>query len=109
MDKKNQGSWFLKGIGVLFLLYLSLTVAIKSGYYEAKLSQKTTITNEAIQKFEEDVKEGRDVDITDYVTDIHKDFSNHTTKVGVTFSNVVQNFMSKGISEIVQVFKKLFT
>lgn len=109
MEKKNQGSWFLKGIGVLFILYLSLTVAIKTGYYEAKLNQKTAITNEAIKKFEEDVKEGKDVDITDYVTDIRKDYSNHTTKAGVTFSNVVQDFMSKGISEMINIFKKLFT
>ena len=109
MGKKNQGTLFLKGIGVLFILYISLTIAIETGYYEAKLNQKTTITNEAIQKFEEDVRSGKEVDITDYVTDIRKDYSNHTTKAGVTFSGVVQEFMSKGISEMVNIFKKLFT
>ncbi len=109
MEKKKQGSWVLKGLGVLFLLYVSLTIAINTGYYEAKLNEKMTITNEAIKKFEEDVREGKDVDISSYVTEIRRDYSNNTTKVGVTFSNVVQDFMSKGITELIEVFKKLFT
>jgi len=109
MTKKNPGSWFLKGIGILFLLYISLTIAIETGYYEAKLSEKTMITNEAMQKFEEDIKEGKDVDIKDYVTDIRKDYSNQTTKAGVMFSQTVESFMSKGINEMVRIFKMLFT
>jgi len=107
--EKKKNAWPLKILGVLFLLYISLTIAIDTGYYEAKLSQKTAITNEAIAKFEEDVKNGKDVDITDYVTDIRQDYSNHTTKAGVTFSSLVQEFMSKGISEMVNIFKALFT
>ncbi len=109
MESKKQGSWFLKILAILFLLYVSLTIAIQTGYYEAKLSEKTTITNEAMKKFEEDVREGKEVDINDYITEIHKDFSNHTTKAGVFFSETMESFMSKGIGEIINLFKMLFT
>ncbi len=109
VEKKKSDSWFFKVLLVLFLLYISLTIAIEAGYYEAKLSEKTTITEEAMEQFEQDVKEGKDVDITDYVSDIHKDYSNSTTKAGVAFSGVVESFMSKGINEIVNIFKMLFT
>jgi len=107
--KKNVGAYFLKGILILFLLYISLTIAIETGYYEAKLSEQTTITNEAMERFEQDVKDGKEVDITDYVSTIHKDYSNQTTKMGVLFSSTVEDFMAKGINEIINVFKLLFT
>ena len=107
--KKNKGTWILKGLGILFVLYLSLTIAISTGYYEAKLSEKTTITDEAMKQFEQDIREGKDVDIKDYVTDLQKDYSNQTTKAGVWFSQVVENFMSKGIDGMINIFKALFT
>ena len=59
----RKGTWVLKLLGVLFVLYISLTIAIQAGYYEAKLGEKTTITEEAIKQFEEDVRSGKDVDI----------------------------------------------
>ena len=51
VEKKKSGSWFFKVLLVLFLLYISLTIAIEAGYYEAKLSEKTTITEEAMEQF----------------------------------------------------------
>lgn len=107
--KKNKGSWVLKLLALLFVLYLSLTIAIQTGYYEAKLSEKTTITNEAMKQFEEDIRQGKDVDIKDYVTDIEKDYSNHTTKAANFFAETVENVMTKGIDGMIQVFKTLFT
>ena len=107
--KKNKGSWVLKLLGILFILYLSLTIAISTGYYEAKLSEKTTITNEAIMQFEEDVRNGKDVDINDYLTDTYQDYSNSRTKAGYVFSSAVEGFMSEGIEKIVDIFKMLFT
>ena len=59
VEKKKSGAWFFKILLVLFLLYISLTIAIEAGYYEAKLSEKTTITEEAMKQFEQDVKDGR--------------------------------------------------
>ena len=109
MNKKKDNSWFFKVLGFLFLLYISLTIAIQTGYYEAKLSEKTTITNEAMKRFEEDVRMGKDVEIEDYITDIHKDYSNQTTKAGAALSKTIENFMAKGINEIVNIFKVLFT
>ena len=110
MDKKKaKGLWILKLLGVLFVVYLSLTIAISTGYYEAKLSEKTTITDEAMKQFEEDIRNGKEVDITDYVTDIRKDYSNGTTKVGVLFSGAIEEVMSNGINKMINIFKTLFT
>ena len=109
MENKKSNNWPLKLLGALFFLYLSLTIAMESGYYEAKLSEKTTITKEAMERFEEDVRLGKEVDITDYVTDIHQDYSNSTTKAGVYFSSKMEDLMSEGISKTIDILKKLFT
>lgn len=110
MDKKKaKGSWVLKALGILFVVYISLTIAISTGYYEAKLSEKATITDEAMKQFEEDIRNGLDVDIKDYVTDIKQDYSNQTTKAGVMFSSAVETVMSKGIDGMINIFKALFT
>ena len=109
MEKKKKGTWVLKLLGVLFVLYISLTIAIQAGYYEAKLGEKTTITEEAIKQFEEDVQSGKDVDINDYITNVQMDYSNQTTKAGVLFSKAVEAVMSKGIDGMVNIFKALFT
>ncbi len=107
--KKAKGSWILKALGILFVVYISLTIAISTGYYEAKLSEKTTITDEKMKQFEEDIRNGLDVDIKDYVTDIKQDYSNQTTKAGVMFSSAIETVMSKGIDGMINVFKALFT
>ncbi len=109
MEKTKKKNWPLKILGLLFVLYLSLTIAMEAGYYEAILQKKSWITNDAMAKFEQDVKEGKEVDINDYITDVHKDFSNGATKAGVAFSSAVEEVMSNGITEMVNIFKKLFT
>ena len=47
---------------ILILVFLFLIVASQSGYYEYELSRKTKLTDEAIDKFENDVKEGKNID-----------------------------------------------
>lgn len=107
--KKAKGTWILKLLLILFLLFLSLNIAMSAGYYEARLSEKTIVTKEAMQKFEKDIKEGKEVDIKDYIEMDHQDYSNQMTKAGVAVSGIMQDFMSKGINEMVEILKKLFT
>lgn len=109
MEKKKKPNWFLRTVLLLFILYLSLSIAMETGYYESKLNERTILTEEKIKEFEQDVREGKEVDINDYVSEKNRDFSNSATKTGVFFSSLIQEFMSKGINGMVDVFKKLFT
>ncbi len=109
MEKKKKNNWFLKLIGVLFVIYLSLTIAINTGYYEAKVNEKTIITEENMKKFEEDVKNGKEIDINDYIGETVKDYSSNTSKAGIKLAKVVEKFMAEGITDMVDILKKLFT
>ena len=87
MQKKTKPNWFFRVLALLFVLYISLSIAMETGYYEAKLNEKTMLTEESIRKFENDVREGKEVDINDYVVEKNRDFSNGATKIGVFLSS----------------------
>ena len=83
---KKRKNWFLRILCVLFVVFLGLYIASISGYYESQVSNKVALTDKAIQKFEEDVLEGKTVDINTYITDENKDYSNKFTDAGDRFS-----------------------
>lgn len=109
MKKSKKTNWFFRIIAVLFILYISLSIAMETGYYEAKLNEKTMLTEESIKRFEQDVREGKNVDINDYVVEKNRDFSNGATKIGVFLSSIIQDFMSEGLTKMADICKKLFT
>ena len=47
MEKKKKPNWALRILFFLFLIYISLTIAIQSGYYEAKLNE---IVNNSVRQ-----------------------------------------------------------
>ena len=52
---------------LLIILFFTLYFANKTGYYESRLQSKTNLTKEAIERFEKDVAEGKEVDINNYI------------------------------------------
>ena len=67
------------------------------------------LTQESIEKFESDVREGKNVGINDYVIEKNRDYSNGISKTGVFVSSLVEDFMAEGLMKIGDIFKKLFT
>lgn len=107
--KKKEKSPFFKILSALFLLFISLYIALESGYYEAKITKKTAMTEESIKKFEEDIKNGNPIDVNSYTYEEKKDYSNNTTDAAIFLGSKVETFMSSGITEIFEVVKSLFT
>lgn len=105
--KSNKFFWFI--LISLFVVYMGLYIANSTGYYESKLNDRVKLTNEAIQKFEKDVAQGKDVTIDDYLTKETKDYSNKASKIGLSFSKKVESFMTTGLSKFLKVIGKLFS
>lgn len=104
--KINHLFWWI--LTISFIIFISLYIAMGSGYYEAQMQQRTTLTKENIEKFEQDIKEGKPVDINDYVGKEKKDYNNAISKAGISFSDNVEKFMKHGIGNIVNFVGKLF-
>ena len=109
MKKKNPSRHFFRILGILFLIFIVLYISIECGYYETKLSRKSTLTNQNIKKFEEDVKNGKTIDINSYTIEENVDYSNKVTKIGTAVSESVNTVMTEGLGTTINFLKKLFS
>ncbi len=72
------------GLVLLFFFFFFVGDII----YKNRLTTKTILTEEQIKKFEEDVKNGVNIDINDYVVK-DKDYQNNVTRVNDTISSLI--------------------
>lgn len=85
----------------IIIIFLSSYLIADSGYYEYTIKQKTTITNEKIKEFEEDIKNEKDIDLIDYLNKDNKDYTNK-------FSNIVYNISTKSNILTKKIIRKIF-
>ena len=105
---KKKKNWFLSLLSILFVVFLGLYIASISGYYESQVSNKVALTDKAIEQFEQDVLEGKVVDINTYINEETKDYSNKFTDMGDRFSESIQSVLTDGIGGIWDAIKVLF-
>ena len=108
MDTKKKIHPILRIILLLFFLYLIVFCLSISGYYENKMHTKTMYTNNQIKAFEEDIKNGKEIDLNRYLLEDEEDYSNIFTRVSDHIGEFINSFMSGGIDETVKVLKTLF-
>ena len=108
MEKKPSRHFF-RILAILFLVFIALYIAMESGYYEAKLGEKTTLTNDKIEQFEQDIKDGKPVDVDDYLDEPMEDYSNKISKASVGLTSGTEKFLTSGISRIFEFIGVLFS
>ena len=87
---------------------MGLYISSVSGFYEAKLSNKVALTDEAIKEFENDVIEGKVIDVNTYITNKNNDYSNKFTESGEKLSEVLTKILTEGFSGAWDAIKVLF-
>ena len=89
-------------VSLYLLLFSFLFVYIigSSGLYEYRLNNKKTLTEDAIKKFETDVKNGVKIDLNDYIV-VEKNYDNELTRTNRKISNYIGSVFKKA-------FKYLF-
>ena len=87
----------------LFLAFVVSYVIEKTGYYEYNLQNKMVMTNEAMQQFEKDIKDGKDVRREDYLVSTEKDYTSTLTKGTNKVSIKVNSILKKGIEGVFKV------
>ena len=105
MKKESTFKFILLCFIICFLVIL---FAGKTGYYEKKLRDNSILTEEQIKKFEEDLKEGKDVDISNYVINKNKDYTTKLTsdvysvslKVEKTIDKIVKFIFNEVVNNI---------
>ena len=106
MKYKKMMKFFCMLIILIFLFSYFIEV---SGYYEYNLQNKKNLTEEQIKQFEMDVKEGKDIDLNQYLQDSQVDYSNQLTKttraISLKLNDYLKNFLSPGFKILEKFFK----
>ncbi len=107
MKKKKKNPLVIIVI-VLFGCYMSLYYLSINGYYDYKEYNKMTLTKDAMKQFENDVKEGKNISINDYITE-YKDYSNSVSNFGLKTGESIEKVINKGLGGVFKILSKLVT
>ena len=104
----HQKNWLLRIIIILFLIFINLFIINKNGYYETKIKNETILTNKKMKEFENDIRDGKMVDIKNYYVPNIKNYDNKFNRAGEKLSSLINNGFIHGFKNIWEVFKVLF-
>lgn len=92
---------------VLFTIYLAFYIASISGYYEYQKSEENKMTEEKMKEFEEDIKNGKKVDIKDYLVSDEKNYDNKVTEIGNALSNFINDGITNSLEQTFKIVEKI--
>ena len=91
---------------VILVAFFGTVFLSVSGYYQTELQKDMILTNEAIEKFEQDVKDGKDIDANDYLASKQKNYDNRVSKTGRYVSEKLNKIVSNGIKKTLKFIIK---
>ena len=105
--KKKKKNPVVIALFILFIIYLALFITQSTGYYELKRHNEMLLTKESMKKFEEDVRNGKDVSLSDYTHVKNQDYSSKMGDIGNKASEIIEKVMTKGIKTSFGVLGRL--
>ena len=102
--KQNFAKYLCKlFVVIIFISFLTLYFSQKTGYFEYEQYKKTSFTKEQIEKFEQDIKDGKEVDITNYLDNKNNDYSNKVSKLGLSLSKGIEKTIKSGLNKVIDM------
>ena len=89
--------WFLF---ILFVTFVTLYISQATGYYEYSQAKKTSFTTEQIKQFEQDVKDGKEIDINKYLENTNRNYQNNLSKITLNISEGISKYTKKSIEKV---------
>lgn len=77
-------------IFTLIIIFIALYITQLTGYYEYTESKKTTLTKQAIEKFEKDVSSGKQIKAKNYLSE-EKNYNNKASNLGMKISGLIED------------------
>ena len=108
-DKKTKiiNKVFKMTLLISFAIFITMFISNKYGYYDYKKMEKVTLTQEQIKRFEEDVKNGKNVELENYLENTNKNYQTNLSQLGLNASNTLSGIIKKGVDSIFGYINKL--
>lgn len=81
---------------ISFITFLTIYLSQLTGYYEYEQYKKKELTEEQIKKFEQDIRDGKEIDIDLYLEPT-KNYQNGISNTTLIISDTIGEYMTKGI------------
>lgn len=105
--KPKKTNWFMLFLKISIVCFFIVYFLLENGYYENKKARQVALTEENIRKFEEDVKQNKIIDISNYKIEEEKDYSNKISKLGQSLTDKAGKFIIKGTEGVLDILKSL--
>lgn len=102
---KNKKIWKFF-ITLLIMIFLCSYFIELSGYYEYNLQGKKNLTEAQIKQFEQDVKEGKNIDINEYLKEDKIDYSNKLTRTTSEASIKLNDYLKNILSNTFKILER---
>ena len=83
---------------ILVFLFFVLYFMQASGYDEYTRNRENMLSEEQIREYEEDIKEGKDVTIKDYLNKDKVNYDNKVSELGLDLSYLIETDFNKGMN-----------
>ena len=109
MKKIDRREKFI--VRVFYLLLISFIVLYfskSSGYYEYTTHRQVALNESQIEKFEKDIKDGKNVNVEEYAKLGEANYSNFASNAGNTISECLKDIVVGGIDGTIDFLGQLF-
>lgn len=89
------------------IVYLTLYFGNEFGYFEYQKQEQAHLTQEQIKKFEQDIKDGKDVNVEDYLINTNKNYQTKLSHTGLIISNGISKVVRNGVEGFFNSINKL--
>jgi hypothetical protein len=108
--KDNKGNGIFRFIMIsLFIIFATIYLSQATGYYDYQQHKRVELTAEKIKEFEEDIKQGKPIDIKDYLETEERQYNNGISQAGLKLSKTVEDYVKKGVNGTFKFLEKLLT
>ena len=104
MDDKKKINLSRFIVIILFAAFSFVYAMANMGYYEYRNHNKRVMTDEQVKKFEEDIKNGVELDLNNYVSN---DTSIIKNQMSLKISKLIGNISQKTIRKIFKILNKI--
>lgn len=91
---------------ILFAIFLTMFISNKYGYYEYKKREQVSLTADQIRQFEEDVKNGVNIDLENYLENTNKNYQTKLSQIGLNVSNSIADTVKTSVDSIFNYLNK---
>ena len=89
---------FWKFFLMLLIGFTAIYISEAKGYYEFEQHNKKVLTEEKIKQFEQDIANGKNIDINNYVVTNEQNYESKLSKAGDKISKKIENFVVDGLN-----------